>query len=166
MRCESLTAGALSLPQGRRAPYPHGFFICGSCRINVLFLPSQTGTMDQHFFSPLLITSCFYVCTCLSVCVFTSFLFSLTFPPLCLPSGNHIRFRHCFIPLLFLSLLSISACTSGTSSTRKHEAHIQFMLFFNLISKPTGYSSTEVFIYIDKFLSPEPFTSQQMSGGS
>lgn len=69
LRYESLTAGALSLPQGRRAPYPHGFFICGSCRINALFLPSQTGTMDQHFLSPLLISSCSIPSLRATVCV-------------------------------------------------------------------------------------------------
>lgn len=48
----SLTAGAPFLPQGWGASYPHGFFICGSYRINVLFYPSKTGIMDQHFLSP------------------------------------------------------------------------------------------------------------------
>lgn len=53
-----------SLPQGRGAPYAHGFFICGCLRINVPFLPPRMETMDRHFFSPLLISSCFSLCLC------------------------------------------------------------------------------------------------------
>lgn len=42
-RYEGLNVGTLCLPQSKRAPYIHGFFICGSLRINVLILPPQTG---------------------------------------------------------------------------------------------------------------------------
>lgn len=95
------------------------------------------------------------VCTCVS-------FFNLS--PHCLPLGNHNSLCHCFILLLFLYILSIfvlfcHACATGTSK-------LTFNLFFNLISKPTGYLNTEVFIYIDKFLSLKKFLSQQRSRGS
>lgn len=53
----------VSLLPAAEASYAHGFFICGCLGINVLFLPPQIETIDQHFFSPLLISSCFSLCS-------------------------------------------------------------------------------------------------------
>lgn len=91
--------GALAPLRGWRAPHTHGFFICGSHRINVLFLPSQTGTMDQHFLSPLLISCVFgCLCACEPMCVYVFLIFHKLSQP-CLLFGNHILC--CFIFLLF-----------------------------------------------------------------
>lgn len=88
---------------GPRAPYSHGFFICGSCRINVLFLPSQTGNMDQHFLSPLLICSCFCACVyvCAPECLIISYI--LNFPPT--PSAPWKP--HPLLPLLYPSSIPL-----------------------------------------------------------
>lgn len=108
LRYQSLTAGAPSLPQGRRAPCPHGFFICGSCRINVLFcLPRQEPwisiflhySLSRHGFV------CEYVCLCLHV-----FLIFLNLSLLCLPSGNRILLCHFLKSFSFSSAFFLRMC--------------------------------------------------------
>lgn len=99
--CKRLAPGAVSLPQGWRAPYTHGFFICGSPRRGPWI------SISFHHSSSLLDSVRVWVRV--NPCVFTS---------VCSYRKTHPPFCHSFIFLLFFSLIAhfCHACTSGTSS--------------------------------------------------